>query len=490
MALSGSFSKYPVTASYGNFGLYCEWTGTQNISNNSTSITLKVYLRYWELYVSARSDSTVSINGVSETYTAPAISHDANSDYYRLLKTYTVNVPHNSDGTKSCTLSASWRMSGTYSGVSVGTITASTTVTLDTIPRASSITSAANTEIGSAVSVKWTPASSSFKYKLKFTLGSYDSGWTGYVSPAQTSAYTYTGFTIPSSVANQLTSATSGTMTVYLATYNSGGTQIGSTASKTFTVTVPSGSKPTIGSVTTSIVNTNTTISGWGVAVKGYSKVRVKATASGASGSTISSFTITGGYSTTQTGSSLDYTGGVISSSGSISFSVTAKDSRGRVSSASSSSVAFYEYTKPQVTSFVAQRGSTSTSMDIKANWSFSSIGGYNSATAKLYYKKSTSSSWTQYGTISRNTLVSITGFDEASSYNFKVTVTDSLSSSASEETFVSTIGVLLDFRAGGRGLGVGKIAESNAMEVALDSVFIGNVYIKVGASNISLKTT
>lgn len=135
MALSGSFYKYPVTSSSHNFGLYCEWSGTQSISGNYTNVTLRVYLSYYELYVGARSDSTVSINGTSETYTAPAISHNAGGAYKRLLKTYTVKVPHNSDGTKSCTLSASWRMSGTYSGVSVGTITASTTVTLDKIDR-------------------------------------------------------------------------------------------------------------------------------------------------------------------------------------------------------------------------------------------------------------------------------------------------------------------------------------------------------------------
>lgn len=135
MALSGSFYKYPVTSSSHNFGLYCEWSGTQSISGNYTNITLKVYLSYWSLYVGARSDSTVSINGTSETYTVAAISHDAGCAYKRLIKTYTVKVPHNSDGSKSCTLSASWRMSGTYSGTSVGTITASTTVTLDKIDR-------------------------------------------------------------------------------------------------------------------------------------------------------------------------------------------------------------------------------------------------------------------------------------------------------------------------------------------------------------------
>lgn len=132
MALSGSFYKYPVD----NFGLYCTWSATQNVTGNYSDVTLNVYLKYYTLNVGSRSDSTVSINGVSETYTAPAIS-DSSADYdLTLLKTYTVRVNHNSNGTKTgVALSAYWRFSGTYSGTSITSITASTTIDLDAIDR-------------------------------------------------------------------------------------------------------------------------------------------------------------------------------------------------------------------------------------------------------------------------------------------------------------------------------------------------------------------
>ena len=132
MALSGTFQNYPVSS----FGLYCEWSGVQSVTGNYTDVTLKVYLSYYTLEVGARSDSTISINGVSETYTVPAIEDYSSGWKKKLLKTKTVRVSHNADGTKSgVALSASWRFSGTYSGVSVGTITASTTVTLNSIDR-------------------------------------------------------------------------------------------------------------------------------------------------------------------------------------------------------------------------------------------------------------------------------------------------------------------------------------------------------------------
>nr|DAE75054.1 MAG TPA: protein of unknown function DUF859 [Caudoviricetes sp.] len=133
MALSGSFSNYPT----GKFGLYCEWTGSQSVTGNYTNITLKVYLQFYTISVGSRSDSTISINGTSETYTAAAINDMSSTSWHKvLLKSKTVTVYHNSDGTKNgVALSASWRFSGTYSGVSIGTITASTTVNLDKIDR-------------------------------------------------------------------------------------------------------------------------------------------------------------------------------------------------------------------------------------------------------------------------------------------------------------------------------------------------------------------
>lgn len=132
MALSGSFQNYPVN----NFGLYCTWSATQSVTGNYSDVTLNVYLKYYTLNVGSRSDSTVSINGVSETYTAAAIN-DSSADYdLTLLKTYTVRVAHNSDGTKTgVAISASWRFSGTYSGTSISWITASTTIDLDAIDR-------------------------------------------------------------------------------------------------------------------------------------------------------------------------------------------------------------------------------------------------------------------------------------------------------------------------------------------------------------------
>ena len=182
MALSGTFQNYPVSS----FGLYCEWSGTQSITGNYTDITLKVYLSYYTLDVGARSDSTISINGVSEIYTAPAIDDYSSGWKKKLLKTKTVRVNHNADGTKSgVVLSASWRFSGTYSGVSIGTITASTTVTLNSIDRTAPTVSCSVSNItanGFTISASSSATSDIWQYSLNS-----GSSWTQFSTTAGTS---------------------------------------------------------------------------------------------------------------------------------------------------------------------------------------------------------------------------------------------------------------------------------------------------------------
>lgn len=183
MALSGTFQNYPVSS----FGLYCEWSGAQSVTANYTDVTLKVYLSYYTLDVGARSDSTISINGVSETYTVPAIEDYSSGWKKKLLKTKTVRVSHNADGTKSgVALSASWRFSGTYSGVSIGTITASTTVTLNSIDRSAPTVSCSVSSI-TANGFKISASSSATADLWQYSLNGGTS-WTQFSTTAGTSA--------------------------------------------------------------------------------------------------------------------------------------------------------------------------------------------------------------------------------------------------------------------------------------------------------------
>lgn len=183
MALSGSFQNLPVN----NFGLYCTWSATQSVTGNYSDVTLNVYLKYYTLEVGSRADSTISINGTSETYTAPAINDYSSGQHTKLLKTKTVRVNHNADGTKSgVALSAYWRFSGTYSGTPISSITASTTITLDTIDRAAPTVSLSTSSItASGVTISATSSATADIWQYSIDNGST---WTQFSTTAGTSA--------------------------------------------------------------------------------------------------------------------------------------------------------------------------------------------------------------------------------------------------------------------------------------------------------------
>lgn len=165
MALSGTFTQYPV----GQFGLYCEWSGVQNAINNTTTITLKIYLRHRAINVAQKSGCLWSIDVESGTFTAPAVSSSTTAYANTLLTTQTATVTHSSSGTASITMSATYSFNGTYEGTPIALIEAETTVTLDNIDRSAPVVSLAITSV-TATSVSFnaygSPACDVWSYRL------------------------------------------------------------------------------------------------------------------------------------------------------------------------------------------------------------------------------------------------------------------------------------------------------------------------------------
>jgi hypothetical protein len=110
--------RYSRTNNYESYGY---WTGS--ITINGTKVPLSVY----EESVGESVDNSRHIR----------ITKDSNT---LAMKTPAVTVPHNADGTKSITISAAGKISGT----ALSSTTISSTVTLDRIPRAATLTAAPN----------------------------------------------------------------------------------------------------------------------------------------------------------------------------------------------------------------------------------------------------------------------------------------------------------------------------------------------------------
>lgn len=194
------------------------WQSTQSgDSHNDNARTAKYY---------------VSINGGAETEYPVSYTLPQNST--KTIVDVTLTVAHRSDG--SCTVSVRTWMD---TRISAGVVQKSKTLSLTTIPRASTITSAYAVTLGSRCKIIWTPASASFYYKVKFSIGTW-SFTTDAFKPGITSAYTYTGYPIPMDVASNFPNNPSGTMTATLYTYSDdGATQVGTASSASFTVTLP-----------------------------------------------------------------------------------------------------------------------------------------------------------------------------------------------------------------------------------------------------------
>ena len=362
------------------------------------------------------------------------------------------------------------------------------------------ISSAKDIYFGDNVSITWTPPATTFAYRLKFVMGEY-SHTTDILTPNKTSAYTYSGLNIPVTEARNIPNSEYGTMSVTMTQYkDSSATEtIGSSVTKNFKITLRDDIIPKISSYGASINNNECpAISSWGIGLVGYSRIDLAASASGVYGSTIKNFTITGDYIASVSGESLEYTGDVISASGNKTFVITCTDSRGRTSAAVSTDlIHILPYTPPKLTSLsttkeeYGDKDITNDRMVVTAVWEYDSVNGYNSASGAVYYKESSAADWTRHkGTLTNNIPFTLSSLqlDDTKSYNFKVVVTDVVGNSSEKSSFSSTTQVLLDFRAGGKGLGIGKICERDGMEVSMDATFYNNINLLRNASTVSIE--
>ena len=476
MALSGTLTG---SADNSNYKLTCEWSATQSVTNNTSTITAKVYLQAPSGWSTISSNWSCVINGSTVTSGMSATV----SGTKVLLGSRTWTVTHGSNGSLSTTISYSYNnglsSAGTYT---TKRGSGSNSITLNTIPRTSSFTlSKSSIDMGVGQTVSISRASSSFTHTIQYTFGST----TTTVATKTTS--TSVSFTPPVSLANQVPKATSGTCTVKVTTY-SGNTSIGS-ASKTFTLKVPASVKP---SVTVAATYNNTL---GGLSIAGKSTVKVVPTGTGSYGSTISSYSYSGA-GLSGTGSSK--TTGTLSS-GNHTITVTATDSRGRTGTGSIS-FTVYGYSAPTLSISVYRTDSAGTAnpngQHARAKLTYA-ISNPNNANVnakkyKIEHKKTTATTYTVlkdwttftggYTSTSESILDLGSGWETTSSYDIKISIQDSYTTVSSIQQ-LSTISAI--FNVEKNGVGIGKLHETGALDVGgqlhtTSGIYCGNtVFIK-----------
>lgn len=345
------------------------------------------------------------------------------------------------------------------------------------VPAASTVTFGTFT-MGSEGSITITRANKSYTHTITYKFG--DAAGTIVTKTADTAIR----WTPPLTLARQIPNTTQAVGKLTISTY-SGNTKIGD-KEYSFTLYVPSSVKPTA-ALTTTIVNSNSTIAGWNVCVQGYSSLHYGVTAGGAYGATIQSCQFSfAGKTAMGTNGTL-----AISNAGAYIPSVKVTDSRGRSVTVSGERIRVYEYHKPTIAKLSVQRCGElgeaqhdGTRLHVKGVFSpGASIDGRNAVTAKCRYRE-LNGEWSGYVTISDGEVLLDGSFLTTKTYELEVVAVDSIGEQKTVTVTVPTVEVAFNLREGGKGAAFGKYAETDTLECAWDAAFQGDVAVD---GNLSL---
>ena len=336
--------------------------------------------------------------------------------------------------------------------------------------------SAATVEMGKSVTINTPAVNNAYRHTLRYSFGSAS----GTIATGIASSVSWTP---PVSLANQIPSATVGSGTIYCDTY-SGSTLLG-TKSASITLTVPGSVVPSAGTLSAALAEDT---SGTGLYVKGMGKAKLTLSgASGAYGSGITSYTITGGGWSATNGA---LTTGTLASAGNITFTATVTDSRGRKAS-TTRTISVIDYTKPGVAvcdvyrcDADGNRKKAGTYFAVEINASYSAITG-NILNITARYKKQSESSYGTAMNVTNNgkTVIGGGSIGASTTYDVLVTVADKYNSLLIQRT-LSTKSVLQSFKRSA-GAAIGKVAElANWLDVAWNTRIRGNLQVDGGISD------
>ena len=372
-----------------------------SIENNTSQV---------EWWVGIRSNTAYHNHyGLAETYTVVINGSTVHSAVHKptvgngqtvWVASGTATVGHNADGSKTVAVSASFNNAdrGTYLPT---TGSCSGSLKLTTIPRATvpSIDKP-SLDCGSVIKFTGTSASSNFSHKLYSSwneeeklIATLDKGSTAV-------SYSYT---IPTSWEKNMPNTTSAIATFILETLN-GNTVIGR-KSINATVQVRSGIVPTVGNPT--IEDTNSISKAMGLYVQSQSCIKFTIPTSGNQGSTITSVST---KFNDQTYSGSTFTTQAIQNSGTLSYTITVTDSRGRTAT-KSGSINVVAYNPPSLTNVSAKRANSGYAVDESSGTyallhfkvGFTSLSNKNVTSFYIQYRASGASSWTKINSWANN---------------------------------------------------------------------------------------
>lgn len=472
---------------------------SQSIANNTSNVTVKVNISWtygsWNQERPAPS-GWLKIDGVTYNFSSTFNPNRTNSGSQTLF-TKTVDVQHNADGTKTLACSASF-----VSGVSSGTVAATSSTTLTTIPRATTPTVSGSLSLGSTITISTSSrASTGFTHSLYYSWGSQVIN-----NLIASGVTTSTTWVIPKTLANYIRGGLSGTMFLRCVTYN-GSTVIGE-KTITLTISVPNTTEfqPKINSITGSDAN-DLPVARY---VAGKSRLALTFSAVGAqvSGSSdVNSLLVSAvaniegvNYSVSlgqKTSGTFTITSNLLQKTGGQYAVVTVTDSRGRTYSMSFAYTVF-EYEAPQILSFTAKRCRADGTLDDSGNYvlcylktTVSPVDELNAKTYKIVYENGGSENTLASGTLSAyannelsyNSAAGSLMFSVDFSWRVRAYVYDSFNTEnpSVASVLVPTEKTFMDWRSNGNGIAFGKVSTKNGLEIGWEMFDRFDTYIRNG---------
>lgn len=458
-SFDGQWGKYATPVLYYSY--------TQDIAGNFSTVKLTFKVKRNSSSTSSHDSSAkywIKCNGDSTgTITKNFDITTVGVGSYVTIGTKTTKVTHDSDGTKSINVSCALS-----TGTTLGRGSVSNTLKLASIARASTPT-IGNATMGNSVTVSVDRKSTSFQYVLTYSFG----GTSGNIGTISAGSGTSISWLIPKTLANQIPSGLSGTVTVTCKTYN-GSTLIG-TNTGTSTLSIPIDSTPKLSFA----VSDPTGIAAkFGYYLVGKSQIHVAATETLMYGAGVKSRTTTANGATY---TSKNPTTSFITSTSNTSVSGSFVDTRNKTATAASLTLSIRAYSAPKITTFNTVRSSDKKSITV--NWAFTydyfKNGTYtaNTATIVVGYKLKTDSDYsnTKYEYSSASNLSGskiYSGLDPTKSYDVKLVLTDTVGSADGNLQSLSNGDHTMSFKADGKGVAIGKGSEQPGLEVDWDSQF------------------
>lgn len=460
MALSGT-----VKTNADSNGRYYQlaWTATQSTANNTSTISWTLSAQGYSGGWVAERTLYVTIDGATVYNKSDRVERKVGT-----IKTGTKTITHNSNGSRSFTITLGAAVYGTSVNCK-----GSGTFALNTIGRASTLNVSGGT-LGVAQTITADRKVSSFTHTLTWECGSYSG------TIATKSTATSWSFTPPLELANTATQLFPAGVYFKLTTYN-GSTVVG-TSDQTVVMKIPTSIKPTC---TVNITDPTGYSATYGGYVQNKSKMKITVTATPAYGSPITGYSI---IANGNTYSDNPATTGVITASGTNTIIGKATDKRNRTGSATTT-INVLAYSSPKIT-FTMHRCDQDGTENMTGSYCkvtykavITSLSNKNSKSIKLRYKKTSDTVYT-YQMIDMANYTQegseIFSAEDGSSYNVQMQAIDSFETSTTTAE-LSTGFSILHIPASGKGLAVGKISQADKFEVGMVSRFYNEAHFDKG---------